>query len=181
MISLYQPTVAEAAMLASLSRRTFEPAFAAQNTPEDMEAYMSEAFTEQRLTEELQDKNSIFYVATLDGIPVGYSKLRRNSLPDNQEESTPMASSAQIPEMYMELQRIYVLPDTKGSGIGKRLMEQCLQTARREGMKILWLGVWEHNTAAIAFYEKWGFERFGSHVFLLGSDAQTDLLMKREV
>ncbi len=180
MITLYQPTIADAAILASLSRQTFESAFAESNTPEDMESYMSEAFTEQKLTEELQDETSVFYVATLDERPIGYTKLRRCSVPDN-EEPIRIPVNAQTPEEYMELQRIYVLPESKGFGVGKLLMQQCLQTAQQEGAKTLWLGVWEHNTAAIAFYEKWGFERFGSHVFMLGKDVQTDLLMQRSV
>lgn len=177
MISTYQPDLSDAAMLAALGRRTFEEAFADQNTPENLAAYVSEAYTAEQFGKELRDENSVFYVARFNQTPVGYAKLRKNSLPENS-----ILGNAQTPRLAMpciELQRIYVLQENTGSGVGKRLMEQCLHTARQQDCATLWLGVWERNTKAIGFYGRWGFETFGSHIFHVGADAQTDLLMRR--
>ncbi len=164
-------------MLAALGRRTFEEAFADQNTPENLAAYVSAAYTTEQFAKELRDENSIFYVARQNDSPVGYAKLRENSLPENS-----ILENVQTPGLLMpcmELQRIYVLRENIGTGTGKRLMEQCLQTARQHGCATLWLGVWERNEKAIAFYGKWGFTVFGSHIFHVGNDPQTDLLMRR--
>ncbi len=79
----------------------------------------------------------------------------------------------------LELVRLYVLPESIGHGIGARLMQECLDTAASRGFETLWLGVWEHNPRAIRFYQKWEFEEVGSHLFQLGSDAQTDLILQK--
>jgi ribosomal protein S18 acetylase RimI-like enzyme len=79
----------------------------------------------------------------------------------------------------MEIQRIYVLKEHKGKGIGKRMIEKAAAIGREKSLQYIWLGVWEHNRAAIAFYEKLGFLKFDSHVFVLGEDHQIDHLMKR--
>ncbi|MCU0354271.1 MAG: GNAT family N-acetyltransferase [Cytophagales bacterium] len=173
MTSVYQPTIADAALLADLGRRTFEQAFAAQNTPENMAAYLSVAYTTEQLEKELREENSVFYVAAANGTPVGYAKIHKDCWPD--DESVSVAGPC------VEINRLYVLQDSIGTGVGKLLMETCLQAARQQGYRTVWLGVWEHNARAIAFYRKWGFETFGSHIFQLGDDAQTDLLMKRSV
>ncbi len=176
---IQQASFTDAAMLAALGRRTFEEAFADQNTPENLAAYVSATYTTEQFDKELRDENSVFYVARLNQTPVGYAKLRKNSLPKNS-----ILENAQTPRLVMpcmELQRIYVLQEIIGLGVGKLLMEKCLQTAECESCAAIWLGVWERNTKAIAFYEQWGFTVFGSHIFYVGHDAQTDLLMRREV
>jgi ribosomal protein S18 acetylase RimI-like enzyme len=81
----------------------------------------------------------------------------------------------------IEIERIYSTQEYIGKKAGKSLMEACLDVAREQDCETIWLGVWEHNPRAIAFYEKWGFEKFGSHPFLLGTDLQTDLLMKKNL
>ncbi|MDJ1485109.1 GNAT family N-acetyltransferase [Cytophagaceae bacterium YF14B1] len=169
-VTIRQATPADAAMLATLGKQTFESAFASQNTPENMEAYVSEAFTTEAFTEDIQDVNSLYYVAYINDSPVGYAKLRQNNNPEELTDPLPI-----------ELQRIYVDHNQIGTGVGKHLMEYCLKIASQQGFQTIWLGVWEHNTKAISFYQKWGFEVFGSHIFLLGDDPQTDLLMKRSL
>ncbi len=182
MVFIDQPDLSEAAMLAALGRRTFEQAFANQNTPENMEAYLSVAYTTVQLEKELNEENSVFYVARADETPVGYVRLLKNSQPDVSGNSIfGNAKTSFIAESCIEIQRIYVLQENVGLGVGARLMEQCLQTAQQHGFRTIWLGVWEHNAHAIAFYRRWGFETFGSHIFQLGDDPQTDLLMKRDV
>jgi len=81
----------------------------------------------------------------------------------------------------IEIERLYAAKEFIGRNVGSKLMECCLQQAFDEGFQLVWLGVWEHNLRAISFYEKWGFEKFGSHPFMLGKDLQTDLLFKKTI
>jgi diamine N-acetyltransferase len=160
----------DASLLSELSTMTFRSAFAQDNTPEDMEAYLTENFSEEKLGQEIADPLATFFIAELSGKPVGYTKLNMGA-PDASVTGTKP----------MELVRLYVLPESIGHGIGARLMKECIDTAMRRGFETLWLGVWEHNHRAIRFYHKWGFEEVGSHIFQLGSDAQTDLIMQRSL
>jgi len=131
---------------------------------------MNEVFTEQRLTEEVGKLENIFFIAYLDNEPVGYAKLR---------EGKNLIELGDVDAI--EIARIYSEQKTIGKGIGKALMLKCFEVAKERNKKVIWLGVWEHNETAISFYKKFGFEQFGSHVFMLGDDVQTDLLMKRSL
>ena len=163
---------ADAEMLADLSFTTFWDAFHdhPKNAPEDMDAYMSEAFTATRLAEELADPNSVFFVAEIDGQPAGYAKL----LFGNIEE--PVIAARPV-----ELCRLYSTTEFIGKGVGQALMDECLKLARERNCDVMWLGVWEFNPRAQRFYEKQGFRIVGEHVFQLGSDPQTDHLMQIEL
>jgi diamine N-acetyltransferase len=157
-------------LLAELSTTTFRNTFAQDNTPEDMEAYLTENFSEEKLGQELSDPLATFLLAELSGKPLGYAKLNAGD-PDASVTGTKP----------IELVRLYVLPESIGHGIGARLMKESIDTATRRGFETLWLGVWEHNHRALGFYQKWGFEEVGSHLFQLGSDAQTDLIMQKSL
>lgn len=157
----------DAAALSKISTDTFFETFERFNTKEDMEAYLLQNFTTDRLHEELADPASQFVMALCEGMLAGYMKLRR---------SDPPAELATQPAL--EIERLYVSKPYQSKKVGAALMQHAIDTARSEGSKALWLGVWEHNPKAIAFYERWGFKTFGSHGFQLGSDLQTDLLMK---
>lgn len=163
-------TSADLQALATLAEHTFRQAFAEDNDPTDFEAYVSDAFSEERLTRELADPTNSFLVAT-DRVGedlCGYAKLRRSSAESCCRGRNPI-----------ELERIYVDHRHLGRGLGARLMEHCLALAEREGHDSVWLGVWERNARAIAFYERWGFEAVGEHDFRLGTDLQRDLVMER--
>jgi ribosomal protein S18 acetylase RimI-like enzyme len=163
-------TAEDASLLAELAARTFHDTFAAENRPEDMKDYMDEAFSVTRLAEELADPLATFFLASVDGEPAGYAKLQEGEPPDSVEGGPAI-----------ELARLYADHRWHGRGVGTALIEACLDAARRGGFATMWLGVWERNWRAIAFYRKWGFEACGSKVFQLGSDPQTDLVMRREV
>ena len=169
-ISIRRATQADASLLAELGARTFRETFADENTPEDMEAYLSDAFTPARLTEELTDAASTLWLAEVGGEPAGYAKLRAGEAPSCVEGDGAV-----------ELVRLYVLRKWLGRGVGEALMRECVEGARRQGFRTMWLGVWERNPRAQAFYRRWGFRHVGEHVFQLGSDAQTDWLMEREL
>lgn len=165
-----QAVLAEAEALLELAARTFYDAFAATNTPENMQAYMSAAFTLEQMTAELRDPRSLFLLAESAGQQAGYAKLLRSEAPE-----CVGAPSA------IELSRLYVDQNVLGAGIGAALMQACLDAARRAGFQTIFLGVWEHNPRAQAFYRKWGFERVGEHVFQMGDEAQTDWWMMRSL
>ncbi len=81
----------------------------------------------------------------------------------------------------VEIERIYVLRECQGAGVGQQLRNNALDVARSLGARTVWLGVWEHNSRAIAFYRRNGFEEFGEHLFMPGSDEQRDVLMRKKV
>ncbi len=166
MIYLRRPSPTEATMLAHLSATTFTDAFGSYNKESDLTAYVHQAFNPLTVQQELADDNAVFWVAYDQEEPVGYLKLRKNHYP----ESLPLTHA-------LELQRIYVHQQWQGKGVGKKLMQKAITYATEQGFDKLWLGVWEHNRKAIAFYEQWDFKVCGSHAFMLGQDRQTDLLM----
>lgn len=164
-ITVRRAIAADAALIADLSRTTFYQAFAKDNTESDMELFMNEQFTKEALMQEVAEENGIFLLAYDGEEAVGYARIRvENKLKQ---------------EAAIEVARIYALDTAIGKGVGKALMETCLHIAKDMQMKAVWLGVWEKNERAIAFYEKWGFVKFGEHKFLLGTDLQTDCLMKK--
>jgi diamine N-acetyltransferase len=169
-VTIRNATNADAPLLAEIGAKTFYETFAADNTPEDMAAYLAESFSVDKLAAELADPAGCFLIAEAGGIVAGYAKLQ-NGQPPNCVTGSPA----------IELLRLYVLQDWLGRGIGAALMRACLEEAARKACETIWLGVWEHNARAQAFYRKWGFEQVGSHVFKLGDDLQTDLLMQRRV
>lgn len=169
-IIIRHATAADAELLAKLGARTFQDTFGAYNNPEDMEVYIQKSFGPERQAEELTNPVNVFLIAEIDSVPAGYAMLRT---------STP--SAGVVGSNVIELARIYVLQDWQGHKLGSRLMQACLDEASRRGHDVLWLGVWEHNPTAIAFYEKWSFERVGAHNFQLGDQIQTDFLYQRPV
>jgi GNAT superfamily N-acetyltransferase len=166
-----QAVIADAEELAALAVRTYCDTFAAVNTAENMTAYLSAAFSIKQITKELQDPRSIFLIAEEDGRSAGYARLLRDG---------------NIPECVgtgraIELVRLYVEQRLLGAGVGAALMQACLDRAKADGFQTMFLGVWEHNTRAQAFYRKWGFKRVGEHIFQMGDDPQTDWWMMREI
>lgn len=169
-VSVRKATTADVNKLAALGRMTFVETFADTNTKEDMTTYVQAAFNREQVQSELLDDRNTFLVAFERGVLAGYAKLRTGHEPEE------LAG-----EKAIEIQRIYVRQSFIGRKIGKHLMEECINIARTGKYKVIWLGVWEYNPRAIHFYERWGFEKFGKHSFLLGFDEQTDILMKKKI
>jgi ribosomal protein S18 acetylase RimI-like enzyme len=169
-IQIKRVTSADAETLLHLSRKTFFDAFAHLNNAADMEAYASTAFTLQKYEQELSNSDSQFYFAVVDNAIAGYIKLNYNSA--QTELQDPNA---------LEVERIYILQEFQGQQIGKHLLDFAIQTAIDKKFSYVWLGVWEHNNKAINFYKSKGFTQFGSHPFVLGTDEQTDILMRKEL
>lgn len=159
-------------MLAELAYVTFWDAFHAHpaNRPEDMAAYMAAAFSEEQIARELGDERNMFLIAEIDGEAAGYAKLVNGASEDGITASRPI-----------ELARLYSHQRFLGTGVGQMLMDACFSKARELGCDVMWLGVWEHNPRAQRFYERNGFSFCGTHIFQLGSDPQTDLLMRKDL
>ncbi|MEM8893160.1 MAG: GNAT family N-acetyltransferase [Bacteroidota bacterium] len=153
-------------LLREISISTFIDAFGNQNTKENMAQYLSEKMSLEHMTSEYKNPESNFYFAIIDDRIVGYLKLNSGK-----------AQSELIPEA-IEVERIYVLKKHQSQGIGKEMFDAAISTARKRNMKTLWLGVWDQNTQAITFYERMGLKIFDTHSFMLGTDHQTDKLMK---
>jgi ribosomal protein S18 acetylase RimI-like enzyme len=161
---------ADNGLLADLGTETFREAFGAQNTAEDVALYLAKAFSPAIQSKELADGTGVFLIAEIEGEPVGYVRLREGTPPASVRSSEPM-----------EIARFYARTRWIGRGVGSSLMEAALREGRARGCDVIWLGVWEKNARAIAFYRKWGFAAVGSQPFRLGNDIQTDLVMARAV
>ncbi len=168
--TLRAATSADAALLAHLAATTFRDTFAPHNTPADMELQLSRMYGDGKQGAELADARHSVFLAERDGETVGYVMLRRGPAPDCVRGHDPI-----------EIARIYAVKPRIGTGIGAALMQRSLAEASACGHDVVWLGVWEHNAPAIAFYRRWGFEDVGSHAFQLGRDLQTDRVMARPV
>ncbi len=169
-LTIRRATAADAALLVELGTRTFADSFAADNTPEDMAAYLAASFNLPQIESELADPGATFLIAEVPGEVVGYAKLLSGHTPP--EITAPNA---------IELVRIYSTRPYIGRGVGSALMQASLRFATDYAFSYIWLGVWERNPRAQSFYRKWGFEIVNTHTFLLGSDPQTDYLMQRRI
>lgn len=150
-----------------ISEQTFVETFADKNNPEDFAEYLKTAFDKRQIEKEMGQPQTFFYFAIQANQILGYLKL-----------NTGAAQTELKTTNSLEIERIYVLQSAKGQKIGTALMNKAFQMAALQKADFVWLGVWEENMEAIGFYKKHGFEVFDKHVFMLGKDAQTDLLMR---
>lgn len=157
----------EVSELRTMSIATFRDTFAHDNTEEQMQEYFDTAFSQEVLSEELAEKESRYFFIEVDGIKAGFLKT-----------NTGQAQTEQELEQSFEIQRLYICQGFQGLGLGKKLFEFALQEGRRLGCQWAWLGVWEKNYKAQAFYEKYGFEKFSEHSFPVGDKIDTDWLMR---
>ncbi|HEX8738409.1 MAG TPA: GNAT family N-acetyltransferase [Pyrinomonadaceae bacterium] len=162
----------DAGTLARIGWKSFYDAFSdhPKNAPDDLKTYMDAAFAVETIAAELNDREVIYFIAEIDGEAVGYAKLKKNSREDGTAGERPI-----------ELCRLYSLNEFIGKGIGKALMRHSIDYARANNHDFMWLGVWEYNYRAQKFYEKFGFEKCGEHVFQLGTDPQTDWLLQKKI
>ena len=153
--------------LQEISKTTFSQTFSQHNSKEDMEAYLSTSYSVEKLTSEINHPNSEFYFAKNDDTIVGYLKV---NVGDAQTEKKDLNA--------FEIERIYVDQAYLGNKVGQLLFNKAVELAKSKKATYVWLGVWEENHRALSFYEKNGFVPFDKHVFMLGNDAQTDIMMK---
>lgn len=166
-IAIIKVGLADIEKLQKIAKQTFFETFAASNSEADMQKYLDEKFTMVILTAEVTNPDSQFYFALLNNDVIGYLKLNQGKA---QTESQDFNA--------LEIERIYVLTAYHGKKIGQYLYEKALEIAQKCKVEYLWLGVWEHNPRAINFYSKNGFVEFDKHIFKLGNDEQTDIMMR---
>ena len=169
-IQIRYATTDDNTLLAELGARTFYDTFAADNTPENMTSYLAASFSPEKQAAELDDPLTMFFIAEVDDVPVGFARLK---------EGQPAVIN--IGTHPIEIVRIYACKEWIGHGVGATLMRACLNEAEKRGCDAIWISVWEHNIRAQIFYRKWGFVEVGSQIFQLGDDPQNDILMKRAV
>ena len=151
--------------LQKLSVETFVDTFIDSNTADDLASCIGLLYNTEKLARELAAKHSYFYFIEVEGQVAGYLKLNtRYEQTEGQRDDS------------LEIERLYILPRFKGLHLGSKLMKFALDLAKEKGKKRVWLGVWEHNEPAKAFYSHWRFKRFSQHTFPVGSDPQTDEL-----
>lgn len=168
MITIKPCTIEDVDTLRDISIETFTETFEAENDPAHLAAYLERAYNVPQLREELSNPGSQFFFAMLDGEVAGYLKVNANN-----------AQTEAMGEEAFELERIYVRRKFQGSGVGKALYDQAVMCANELEKREIWLGVWEHNHKALAFYRKHGFVQTGAHTFYMGDDAQVDLIMAK--
>jgi ribosomal protein S18 acetylase RimI-like enzyme len=169
-VEIRQGNIDDATLIQEFGIRTFKETFEKFNSKENMALYIDKCFTPEQIINDMKTPGTNFFLAIADNQITGYTKTNEGPGPKelNQKKT-------------LEIERIYVDSKFHGEGIGKSLLDKCIQLARLKNIKTVWLGVWEHNPNAIAFYKKYGFKKFGDHIFLLGRDPQTDWLMSKSV
>ncbi|MDT8862086.1 GNAT family N-acetyltransferase [Alkalihalobacillus sp. MEB130] len=155
-------------VLQEISMETFNDTFKDQNSPENMLAYLEKAFNAQQLEKELSHLSSQFFFVYVNNEVAGYLKLNTND-----------AQSEEVGNESLEIERIYIKTSFQKHGVGKYLLNQAIDIAREQNKKQIWLGVWEKNENAIAFYKKMGFVQTGAHTFYMGEEEQTDFIMSK--
>ena len=153
--------------LQQIGRQTFSETFSSSNTEENMTTYLEEGFSNEKLIEELNNESSEFYFALSENELVGYLKINFGQSQTELQDDTAL-----------EIERIYVLKEFHGKKVGQVLYEKAIEIAKQKNAHYVWLGVWEENPRAISFYKKNGFVEFDKHIFKLGDDEQTDIMMK---
>jgi ribosomal protein S18 acetylase RimI-like enzyme len=154
--------------LRNIAFQTFDDSFRRLNNTSSFDEYLGASFSRARLEAELKNPNSTFFFLLYDAVLAGYMKI-------NQADAQTDLRDADS----LEIERIYVTRDFQGLGLGKALIDKAMEIARLKKKRAVWLGVWEKNGNAIAFYKKMGFTKTGTHDFYMGSKRQTDFIMRR--
>ncbi|WP_316850897.1 GNAT family N-acetyltransferase [Pedobacter agri] len=155
-------------IIQEIGRETFYETFASGNTEEVMQQYLQTSFSAEKVKTELNHPNSLFFIAWDNQIPIGYLKVNMNDAQTELQESDSL-----------EIERIYVKAHYHGKKVGQLLYDQAVEIAMKKMKKSIWLGVWEENPKAIRFYEKNGFVPFSRHIFKMGDEEQTDIMMRK--
>lgn len=167
MIEIKKANLEDLISIQIVGKQSFIETFTDNNTPENIEKYLQESFNTAQITLEINNPESLFYLAFSENEPIGFLKVN--------------LGGAQTESLYkntLEIQRIYVLKAFHGKKIGQLLLDKALEIAKQHLVDYIWLGVWEENHKALHFYNKNGFVTFDKHIFVLGNDQQTDLIMK---
>lgn len=167
-INIKKCTLEDSCQLQEISYETFNETFKDQNSPENMNAYLERAFNLKQLEKELSNISSQFFFVYFNNEVAGYLKINTNE-----------AQSEEMGDESLEIERIYIKNKFQKHGLGKYLLNKAMEMAMERNKKKIWLGVWEMNENAIAFYKKMGFVQTGAHTFYMGDDEQLDIIMTK--
>ncbi|TDM16561.1 GNAT family N-acetyltransferase [Macrococcoides canis] len=163
-------TVEDKSALKEIAYQTFDETFRADNKKENIDEYLKNAFTDEKVLAELQNPDSFFYFIYYEDTLAGYLKLNINE-----------AQTESFEGENLEIERIYILKQFQKKRLGKQLYDKALEVARRLSRERIWLGVWEKNSNAIAFYEQLGFNKIDQHSFYMGDEQQNDYIMMKSI
>jgi ribosomal protein S18 acetylase RimI-like enzyme len=169
-IEIRKAVLSDLESLQVIGRQTFTETFAAVNSPKNLSNYIAQSFNAAQITKELTNPESSFYLAIQDTKIIGYLKINFGS-----------SQTELLDDRAMEIHRIYVLKEYHGKKVGQLFVDHVLEIAHQRQVEYVWLGVWEKNYRALGFYAKYGFAEFDKHVFTLGDDIQSDLLLKLQI
>lgn len=169
-IKITRCTLEDSRKLQKIGYETFKETFEQQNSPENMKAYLEEAFNIKQVEKELSNPFTQFFFISCNDEIAGYLKV-----------NTGEAQSEEMDDDYLEVERIYIVNKYQKHGLGKFLFNQAMDIAREQNKQKIWLGVWEKNENAISFYKRLGFVQTGEHAFFMGDEEQTDLIMVKRI
>ena len=169
-INIKKCTFEDLRILQEISYETFNETFKDQNSPENMKAYLERAFNLKQLEKELSNISSEFFFIYFNNEVAGYLKVNTND-----------AQSEEMGDESLEIERIYIKSQFQKHGLGKYLINKAIEIAMEQNKKKIWLGVWEKNENAIAFYKKMGFVQTGAHSFYMGDEEQIDFIMTKSL
>ncbi|GIN62463.1 spermidine/spermine N(1)-acetyltransferase [Robertmurraya siralis] len=155
-------------MLQQISIETFNDTFKAQNSPENMKAYLEKAFNTEQLEKELLHASMQFFFVYFNHEVAGYLKVNCDD-----------AQTEEMGDKALEIERVYIRNKFQKNGLGRYLLSKAYEIAQERNKEKIWLGVWERNKNAIAFYQKMGFVQTGAHSFYMGNEEQTDFIMTK--
>ncbi|ASN06423.1 GNAT family N-acetyltransferase [Virgibacillus necropolis] len=167
-INIKKCTIKDLRILQEICYETFDETFKDQNSPENMKTYLERAFNLKQLKKELSNISSQFFFVYYNDEVAGYLKV-----------NTDDAQSEKKGDEALELERIYIKNKFQRHGLGKYLLDKTMEIAMKNNKKEIWLGVWEKNENAIAFYKKVGFVHTGAHSFYMGDEEQIDFIMMK--
>ncbi len=170
MIEIREAKLQDISAMRAVAISSYIDTFASSNTQENMDAFLSDTYSLEKLEEEFIEKNSKLFLAFDGNDVVGFLRLR-----ESDEVLKFLGKNA------VELQRLYVLTSAHGKSVGRLLMEKSMIHANQNNYEWIWLGVWEKNYKAQKFYKNWGFEKFSEHTFWMGDDPQIDWLFKKRL
>ncbi|WP_191557185.1 GNAT family N-acetyltransferase [Metabacillus idriensis] len=167
-INIKKCTLEDSRELQEISYETFNETFKHQNSPENMNAYLERAFNLKQLEKELSNISSQFFFVYFNNEIAGYLKVNTNDV-----QSEEMCNES------LEIERIYIKNKFQKHGLGKYLLNKAMEIAMERNKRNIWLGVWEKNENANAFYKKMGFVQTGAHSFYMGDEEQMDFIMTK--
>lgn len=167
-IQLKEPDGHDVRLLSELGAQTFIHAYESTLEPTQLTAYVGQAFSQERIAQELKDPGTYYVLALDQGQACAYAKLVPSDVPE-----------ALLLTQAIELQRLYVIPEYCRQGVGTRLMETLLAWASAHEYANMWLRVWQKNVQAMSFYQRWEFRAVGQEPYHVGHCSEIVQLMVR--